>query len=495
MAESEPARIGFNPVTGHWGEDDGAPVWVSAPPLKGQLVAAPEELDRASRDQGNLAWVRPRAILRPAAAQDIAEMVRFCRSHGVKVAPRGASHSSFGQTLVDGLAIDMRSLNRIHRVTADSVDIEAGALWQDVVTAGFAKGSGVRTGVPAVLRLTIGGVLSVGGISTSRTAGALVDAVQELDVVTGTGELITCSPSEHKQLFESVLGGLGQFGIITRAQLEMVPVPPLVRSYVLRYEHIELRDALADQRILADRDEIDELLIRWQAQPDGQPIANLGVHVYYSSDSPPVDDQVMRGLSRRPATISDTTFLEKAESTDRRYAGYEANGWSDSLKVWYDTFLPDHGSAGEPRRTGQRKEDGPELTMEDVIVTVLEELTERDVSPTSAMLLFRKHRNSFSRPGLRLPDPALGDHVCLFDISSDTFGKPIDPTYAEDLKARNRRWYELARRAGGTRYPIGASDLRHEDWEQHYGDHFNALRKYKHEYDPDAILTPGAGIF
>jgi len=56
--------------------------------------------------------------------------------------------------------------------------------------------------------------------------------------VTGKGELVTCSEDRNSELFHAVLGGLGQFGIITRARIALEPAPhrvcvSLSISYVL----------------------------------------------------------------------------------------------------------------------------------------------------------------------------------------------------------------------------------------------------------------------
>lgn len=41
----------------------------------------------------------------------------------------------------------------------------------------------------------------------------------------GKGDLITCSSSHTPELFYAALGGLGQFGIITRARISLQPAP------------------------------------------------------------------------------------------------------------------------------------------------------------------------------------------------------------------------------------------------------------------------------
>ena len=63
------------------------------------------------------------------------------------------------------------------------------------------------------------------------------------------------------------------------------------------------------------------------------------------------------------------------------------------------------------------------------------------------------------------------------------------------MLARNRAWFELARQAGATRYPIGALEFSKEAWAQHYGPMWNQFRKWKQKFDPDNILSPGSGIF
>lgn len=44
----------------------------------------------------------------------------------------------------------------------------------------------------------------------------------------GTGEQVTCSEQASSDLFYGVLGGLGQFGIITRARIVLEPAPKMV---------------------------------------------------------------------------------------------------------------------------------------------------------------------------------------------------------------------------------------------------------------------------
>lgn len=44
----------------------------------------------------------------------------------------------------------------------------------------------------------------------------------------GRGEVVNCSKEQNGELFQSVLGGLGQFGIITKARILLEPAPTMV---------------------------------------------------------------------------------------------------------------------------------------------------------------------------------------------------------------------------------------------------------------------------
>ena len=81
------------------------------------------------------------------------------------------------------------------------------------------------------MMLTVGGTLSVGGMGeTSYRLGAQVDHVLELGIVTGAGEFVTCSAERNSELFRMVLAGVGQCGIIVRAQLRLTRAPKYVAT-------------------------------------------------------------------------------------------------------------------------------------------------------------------------------------------------------------------------------------------------------------------------
>src|SRR6202011_4929059 len=88
--------------------------------------------------------------------------------------------------------------------------------------------------------ITVGGTLNAGGIGNmSPNYGALVDNVTDLDVVTGDGRLAPCSPTHESGLFDMVLAGQGQCGVIVRAGLPLKPAPTHVVLHELTYTDLD----------------------------------------------------------------------------------------------------------------------------------------------------------------------------------------------------------------------------------------------------------------
>lgn len=209
-------------------EDAGSPATVTA-------SAADDE---AARDFGGLVSARPAAVVRPSSADDVAAAIRAAALRSdLTVAARGNGHSVAGQAMAEGgLVLDMRALalpRRMHLVRlpggALAADVPGGALWEDVLHWAVKAHGLAPASWTDYLRLTVGGTLSNGGVSgQSFRYGPQVSNVAELEVVTGDGECRVCSPSTLPDLFFAVLGGLGQFGVITRARIPLHPAPQKV---------------------------------------------------------------------------------------------------------------------------------------------------------------------------------------------------------------------------------------------------------------------------
>ncbi|MCL7026361.1 hypothetical protein MKW94_005163, partial [Papaver nudicaule] len=196
--------------------------------------------DTASLDFGRMSFRAPSAIFQPQSAQDISLLLSFIYTSSfskLTVAAKGAGHSINGQAqALNGIVIEMDSLPssiKIHKneEKGSYVDVSGGTLWIELLEQTLKEGLAPRSWTD-YLYLSVGGTLSNAGISGQTFKyGPQISNVLQLDVVTGTGELVTCSPSKSSELFYAALGGLGQFGIITKARIFLQESPKIISFY------------------------------------------------------------------------------------------------------------------------------------------------------------------------------------------------------------------------------------------------------------------------
>jgi cytokinin dehydrogenase len=135
-----------------------------------------------------------------------------------------------------GVVIEMTTMKGIIKVmpygdedcTLPLVEASGGELWVDVLQATLKEGLAPNSWTD-YLHVTVGGTLSTAGVGGQTFRhGPQISSILQLEVVTGKGEIVTCSASKQPELFFAVLGGLGQFGIITKARILLVPAPQKV---------------------------------------------------------------------------------------------------------------------------------------------------------------------------------------------------------------------------------------------------------------------------
>ncbi len=243
-----------------WGQAQTPPVspLSQLPSLDGSLLFDDSSRNAVSDDKGLNVHGSPIAVLKPGSVDDVARMVAYANRHGLKIAMRGQGHSLYGQALVHGgIVIDSSTLTSLSWRGDDVLNAQPGATWGQVAKATLTKGLTPAI-MPDAMALTVGGTLSVGGIGeTSYRLGAQVDHVRELDVVTGQGEMVTCSPERDSELFRMVLAGLGQCALIVGAGITLVQAPEYVAVRTFRYDDMEA--FLSDQARLSRSDGLQTL--------------------------------------------------------------------------------------------------------------------------------------------------------------------------------------------------------------------------------------------
>jgi FAD/FMN-containing dehydrogenase len=111
---------------------------------------------------------------------------------------------------------------------------ESGVTFVDLVAATLPHGL-VPIVVPELKTITIGGAVSGCSIeSMSFVHGGFHDTCLAYEVITGTGDVVVCTPdNEHRLMFQMMHGAFGTLGIVAKLTFKLIPAKPYVR---LRYE-------------------------------------------------------------------------------------------------------------------------------------------------------------------------------------------------------------------------------------------------------------------
>lgn len=163
-------------------------------------------------------------IVRINSVEDVGNALKFARENNVKVTSAGQQHSMGGQSFVrQGLVLDMKGLRGMRLDKEKKIlNVQSGAVWSDVQTFLDAEGLSVKA-MQSINIFTVGGTLSVNAHGIAHDPGPIAPTVKSLRVMLSTGEIKTASPTQNSELFKSVLGGYGLFGVILDADLEVVP--------------------------------------------------------------------------------------------------------------------------------------------------------------------------------------------------------------------------------------------------------------------------------
>ncbi|OIV98265.1 hypothetical protein TanjilG_09899 [Lupinus angustifolius] len=211
--------------------------------LATKLHNDPETLSQVSTDYGHIVHVNASAVFEPTSVYDIIELIKYSNSLAkpFTIAARGQAHSVDGQAMAqNGVVVNMTHLGDFRNgsgiiVSDKYADVGGEQIWIDVLHETLKRGLTPLSWTD-YLYLSVGGTLSNAGIGGQTFIfGPQISNVLELDVITGKGDLITCSAGNNSEAFYAVLGGLGQYGVITRARIALGPAPSRVKWLRLLY--------------------------------------------------------------------------------------------------------------------------------------------------------------------------------------------------------------------------------------------------------------------
>lgn len=171
----------------------------------------------------------------PRGTAEIAAMVSLAADDGHRVKPIGTGHSFTGigrpeevQLALDRHA-DLVSLDTVSGL----VTVQAGMTLKRLNRLLAEAGLGL-TNLGDIEEQTIAGAMATGTHGTGARFGGLATQVRAMELVLADGRVLTCSATEHPEIFGPARVNLGALGVVSSLTLQTVP------AFALRAEEFSM---------------------------------------------------------------------------------------------------------------------------------------------------------------------------------------------------------------------------------------------------------------
>jgi alkyldihydroxyacetonephosphate synthase len=220
------------------------------------VVAEPHRLERYAADTYWKALAAqasgaplglPDVAVLPADEAGVEAALRFANERGIPVVPRGGGSGSQGGAVPvgGGILLDLARLDRILEVDEESLTVtaEAGVNGLDLERALNERGLMLPHYPASVDLATVGGYVAARGSGVLSTRyGKIEDLVLSLRVALAGGDVIdTVSVPRHAvgpDLTQLFVGSEGTLGVITRATLQLAPLPAARRFEAVSFSSV-----------------------------------------------------------------------------------------------------------------------------------------------------------------------------------------------------------------------------------------------------------------
>jgi FAD-linked oxidoreductase len=194
-------------------------------------------------------------VVHPATADELAAAIRTAHADGLTVKPIGAGHSFTAAAVTDGVRVDLDRLSGLVSIDRDArrVTVQAGMKLHTLNSVLAANGLAMPN-LGDIDVQTVAGALSTGTHGTGAKLGCLSTFVVGLTIVTGSGEVLTCSDAENPDVFAAARVGVGALGVITEVTLQVTEAFTLLADE----RPARLGDVLRDfDNLAADNDHFE----------------------------------------------------------------------------------------------------------------------------------------------------------------------------------------------------------------------------------------------
>ena len=152
------------------------------------------------------------------------------RNADKKIVNGGGNHIFGLKRIKQTSKIDLSLFTNIISMNKDTITVEGGVKIDEVLRYLIPKGW-ILNVIPDMSHLTLGGIISgVGGGSSSFKYGYFHESVTQFDIIIGNGDILTCSPTQHSDLFYGAPNVLGTLGYILSLTFKVRKCSPYVNT-------------------------------------------------------------------------------------------------------------------------------------------------------------------------------------------------------------------------------------------------------------------------
>ncbi len=287
--------------------------------------------DAAETAAREVCGVRPAAIVRPADAAQIAEIIRFASAEKLAVIPMGSgTKMGIGSPPARyDIALDLSRMNRVLAYDPQdlTLGVEPGVRIEDLLRTLAEKKQFLPLAVPFLDRATIGGIVAANSSSPLRHAyGAVRDFCLGMEFVTGEGAGAKSGGRVVKNvtgydLHKLLIGSLGTLAVIARVNFRTFPMPPSQGMFVASFSSAEAayefcraisHSVLTPQMVEVADPDAGRLI--FSAEASARIMSMQWSVVISAAGQPAVVDRYARELGRMASAANAAEFFQIADT-------------------------------------------------------------------------------------------------------------------------------------------------------------------------------------
>lgn len=427
-----------------------------------QLLVNAKTVAAVNKDFGGLHKGQAFAVFKPSTLEQAQLFLSYCHTEKLPIVIRCNGLSQSGQSLChkNQVVLDVSTLNTSVAMRENTVLAGCSASWAMVLRQTL-KHNKIPPVFPYNTRLSIGGVLSVGGLGSSSAQYGTCNAhVRALQVLCMDGSVVDCNKYQNYSLMQAVLSGIGQFGLIYSIELELHQSPELV--YLQEYYFENANTWLNEQFLWRDRKTMFLEANCWFADPVTATVYEQPQYrITLCSDNQALLKKNTESDSQ--SGIMSMSMQEYVFRHEPRIDKMMSTPYLDYLHPWFECYMT--------REVFHK-------SMKFLINTY-----PRSLGPVvHCFPVARKHSSLFQMPQ--------GSDIMTFNM--------LTPGIKNNELEQCRHWIRevdsLLRQQGGKRYISSWIEKSYDAafWEGHYGDDWTKWQQLKNDYDPHCLL--GANI-